>query len=376
MKPSPELLAGLSNRFEHAVIVFVDAEGYPLSSRRTFAPIPSAASSRSTPSPATRCSRRSASRSTSSSATSGRSRASATTSAGTCRSGEAARADGGDELELTPDRALGWDEEEVPFFEYSERSVPQARRYFEQVSAETGRDVRPKLSFGWLFLRATRLPFLSATFVPILLGIAVAAYVNGFNWWLALLTLVGGAAIHLGVNVFNDVFDTQSGADEANVNPTQFSGGSRVSLRPREHAADGAARVRVLRRGNRHRRAARRVARLGSAVARRRRRADRVFLHRAAASTRAPRARRGRGCGRLWPDHGARRLLRAGARDALRAGTGLDPGRDPDRADPLRERGARPPRRRREPGSGRCRCAGRRRPWCAGTSSPSSSRSA
>ena len=90
--------------------------------------------------------------------------------------------------------------------------------------------MRPKLSFGWLFLRATRLPFLSATFVPILLGIAVAAYVNGFNWWLALLTLVGGSAIHLGVNVFNDVFDTQSGADEANVNPTQFSGGSRVIL--------------------------------------------------------------------------------------------------------------------------------------------------
>jgi 1,4-dihydroxy-2-naphthoate octaprenyltransferase len=134
------------------------------------------------------------------------------------------------ELELTPERELHWDEEEVPFFEYSERSVPQAMRYFERVSAETGREVRPKLSPGWLFLRATRLPFLSATFVPVLLGIAVAAYANGFNWWLALLTLVGGAAIHLGINVANDVFDTRSGADEANVNPTQFSGGSRVIL--------------------------------------------------------------------------------------------------------------------------------------------------
>jgi 1,4-dihydroxy-2-naphthoate octaprenyltransferase len=116
----------------------------------------------------------------------------------------------------------------MSFFEYSERSVPQAHRYLEQVSAETGRDVRPKLSFGWLFLRATRLPFLTATFVPVLLGIAVAAWTNGFNWWLALLTLVGGACIHLGLNVANDVFDTTSGADEANVNPTQFSGGSRV----------------------------------------------------------------------------------------------------------------------------------------------------
>jgi 1,4-dihydroxy-2-naphthoate octaprenyltransferase len=116
----------------------------------------------------------------------------------------------------------------MTFFEYSERGVPQAHRYLEQVSAETGRQVRPKLSFGWLFLRATRLPFLTATFVPVLLGIAVAAWTNGFSWWLALVTLIGGACIHLGLNVANDVFDTRSGADAANVNPTQFSGGSRV----------------------------------------------------------------------------------------------------------------------------------------------------
>ena len=138
------------------------------------------------------------------------------------------RAEG--ELVLKPERVLHWDEEEMPFFEYSERSVPQAHRYFERVSAETGRDVRPSLARGWLFLRATRLPFLSATAVPVLLGVAVAAYRNGFSWWLALLTLVGGAAIHLGINVLNDVFDTRSGADEANVTPTQFSGGSRVIL--------------------------------------------------------------------------------------------------------------------------------------------------
>ena len=138
------------------------------------------------------------------------------------------RADG--ELVLKPERVLHWDEEEMPFFEYSERSVPQAHRYFDRVSEESGRDVRPRLARGWLFLRATRLPFLSATAVPVLLGVAVAAYTNGFSWWLALLTLVGGAAIHLGINVANDVFDTRSGADQANVTPTQFSGGSRVIL--------------------------------------------------------------------------------------------------------------------------------------------------
>jgi 1,4-dihydroxy-2-naphthoate octaprenyltransferase len=230
MKPSPELLAGLADRFEHAVIAFVDDEGYPLSVATDFRADPdrgvvalravggdevqppldeqvNVVFSHIRPQPGIGYDER---RYVSLWGTLQRS--------------------GGDELVLTPERVLGWDEEEVPFFEFSERSVPQARRYYEQVSAETGREVRPKLSFGWLFLRATRLPFLSATFVPILLGIAVAAYVNGFNWWLALLTLVGGAAIHLGVNVFNDVFDTQSGADEANVNPTQFSGGSRVIL--------------------------------------------------------------------------------------------------------------------------------------------------
>ena len=138
------------------------------------------------------------------------------------------KVDGG--LELSPDRAEGWDEQEMSFFELSERGVPQARKYLDRLSEDTGREVRPRLSFGWLFLRATRLPFLTATFVPVLLGIAVAAWKDGFNWWLALLTVVGGAAIHLGLNVANDVFDTRSGADEENVNPTQFSGGSRVIL--------------------------------------------------------------------------------------------------------------------------------------------------
>ena len=35
---------------------------------------------------------------------------------------------------FTPARAWGWDETEVPFFEYSERSVPQSRRYLAALS--------------------------------------------------------------------------------------------------------------------------------------------------------------------------------------------------------------------------------------------------
>jgi 1,4-dihydroxy-2-naphthoate octaprenyltransferase len=133
-------------------------------------------------------------------------------------------------LTFTPTRAWGWDETEVPFFEYSERSVPQSRHYLAELSAEKGRTIRPRLAFGWLFLRTTRLPFLSATAVPVLLGIAIAARHGQFNWWLALVTLVGASFAHLAINVSNDIFDTLSGADEANVNPTQFSGGSRVLI--------------------------------------------------------------------------------------------------------------------------------------------------
>lgn len=131
---------------------------------------------------------------------------------------------------FTAARAWGWDETEMPFFEYSERSVPQSRRYLAALSEEKGRTIRPRLSPFWLALRTTRLPFLSATAVPVLLGIAVAASHGAFTWWTALLTIIGGSFAHLAINVTNDVFDTLSGADDANPNPTQFSGGSRVAV--------------------------------------------------------------------------------------------------------------------------------------------------
>ncbi|HEX2287669.1 MAG TPA: prenyltransferase, partial [Gaiellaceae bacterium] len=228
MKPYRDLIGGLEERFAHAVIAYVDEDGYPMSIATEFRVDPDrgvvvlqAVAGEAQPPADERVNvvfshirpqpgigydeRRYVS-----------------------LWGPLRRA--GEGLEFSPERQQHWDEQEMTFFEYSERGVPQALRYLEQVSAEQGREVRPKLPFGWLFLRTTRLPFLTATFVPILLGIAVAAWTNGFNWWLALLTLIGGACIHLGLNVANDVFDTTSGADAANVNPTQFSGGSRVVL--------------------------------------------------------------------------------------------------------------------------------------------------
>jgi 1,4-dihydroxy-2-naphthoate octaprenyltransferase len=140
--------------------------------------------------------------------------------------GRAAVSEGG--FVLTANRAWGWDEAEVPFFEYSERSLGQSRKYFDALSAERGTPVKPRLSFGSLALRTTRLPFLSATIVPVLLGIAIAARHGSFDLLSAVLTVIGAAFVQLGLNVANDVFDTVQGADDANVTPTKFSGGSRV----------------------------------------------------------------------------------------------------------------------------------------------------
>ena len=122
-----------------------------------------------------------------------------------------------------PARATGWDEADIPFFEYAERSVPVAHEYMEEVG-----DQRPHLSKWWTFFLATRLPFLTATIVPVALGGAVAAANDAFalGWWL--LALVAACAVHLGLNMANDIFDDASGADAANVTPTPFSGGSRV----------------------------------------------------------------------------------------------------------------------------------------------------
>lgn len=93
------------------------------------------------------------------------------------------------------------------------------------------RDETPAPSRWALFVNATRLPFLTATVVPVFLGTAVAWKDGDFHWGLFLLTLLGAACFHLGTNVINDYFDHRSGADEANLTPTPFAGGSRLIQR-------------------------------------------------------------------------------------------------------------------------------------------------
>jgi 1,4-dihydroxy-2-naphthoate octaprenyltransferase len=125
-------------------------------------------------------------------------------------------------VRVTVEQATGWDEQEVPFFEYAERTVPAAKSYM----AELGQ--RPRLTAWWTFFLTTRLPFLTATIVPVALGGAVAGHDHRFGWGWFLLAMLGGILIHLGLNMANDLFDDASGADAANVTPTPFSGGSRV----------------------------------------------------------------------------------------------------------------------------------------------------
>jgi 1,4-dihydroxy-2-naphthoate octaprenyltransferase len=129
---------------------------------------------------------------------------------------------------FNPQAARGWDEQELSFPELCQRALPQARRYLADLSMKRGREVKPQMSAGWRFFLATRLPFLTATIVPVFLGLAAAAYDRHFSLGLAALTLLGALAVHLGLNVTNDIFDGLSGVDAVNFTPTKFSGGSRV----------------------------------------------------------------------------------------------------------------------------------------------------
>ena len=117
---------------------------------------------------------------------------------------------------VRPTRATGWDEAETPFFEYAERTVPEAHRYMGELGA------KPRLSAWWTFFLTTRAS------APHRHHRAGGAGRNAFAWGWFLLALLGGVLIHLGLNMANDLFDDASGADAANVTPTPFSGGSRV----------------------------------------------------------------------------------------------------------------------------------------------------
>ncbi len=89
---------------------------------------------------------------------------------------------------------------------------------------------KPRDSRGpGLWLRATRAPFLTASGLPVLLGVFAAYAETGeVSYFRLLLTLLGVLCVHLGANLANDYYDEVTGCDRTNLEPTPFSGGSRV----------------------------------------------------------------------------------------------------------------------------------------------------
>lgn len=86
-----------------------------------------------------------------------------------------------------------------------------------------------KLSRLKIWLKAIRVPFLTATIIPVALGSILAWYdTDNFIWIRFCLAMLGALFIHAGTNLANDYFDHISKCDESNPNPTPFSGGSRV----------------------------------------------------------------------------------------------------------------------------------------------------
>tara|TARA_B100000029_G_scaffold516539_1_gene630682 strand:+ start:12288 stop:13625 length:1338 start_codon:yes stop_codon:yes gene_type:complete len=82
------------------------------------------------------------------------------------------------------------------------------------------------------FLVITRLPFLSATWIPVILASVWAQnnqlVIGTFKWELFGIIFLGASFLHLAANTFNDYFDWKSGTDKINNDYfLQYSGGSR-----------------------------------------------------------------------------------------------------------------------------------------------------
>ena len=72
------------------------------------------------------------------------------------------------------------------------------------------------------WLAGTRPRTLPAAVVPVLIGSGVALGYDMFSWWRALLALVVGLALQVGVNFANDYSDGVRGSDERRVGPVRL----------------------------------------------------------------------------------------------------------------------------------------------------------
>ena len=98
-------------------------------------------------------------------------------------------------------------------------------------TAEKGNsDSHHKPSKVKIWIRELRVPFFTASIIPILLGTSVAwVKYNLFNPVTFVLALIIGVALHAGTNVANDYFDYKGGTDNVNKEFIPgLSGGSRT----------------------------------------------------------------------------------------------------------------------------------------------------
>lgn len=89
-----------------------------------------------------------------------------------------------------------------------------------QPVATTPAVIAPGSLRAWIL--AARPQTLSAAFVPVAVGTAVAHVAGGVAWLPALAALLGAFLLQIGTNFANDVFDHEKGADtEARLGPTR-----------------------------------------------------------------------------------------------------------------------------------------------------------
>jgi 1,4-dihydroxy-2-naphthoate polyprenyltransferase len=97
-------------------------------------------------------------------------------------------------------------------------------------SAESSATRDPVTIRNWV--AGARPRTLPAAVVPVVVGTGVALGYHGFSWWRAILALVVGLALQVGVNYANDYSDGIRGTDEVRVGPVRLVGSGLA--RPRQ----------------------------------------------------------------------------------------------------------------------------------------------
>ena len=87
-------------------------------------------------------------------------------------------------------------------------------------SAESSATRNPVTIRNWV--AGARPRTLPAAVVPVVVGTGVALGYHGFSWWRAILALVVGLALQVGVNYANDYSDGIRGTDEVRVGPVRL----------------------------------------------------------------------------------------------------------------------------------------------------------